>query len=230
VLITFSGLDGAGKSTLIDWLKAELERRHRAVRVLHMTDNVGLYAAVRSVRDALGRLAGRRPGAAPERPRMSGEVPTHAGDGTRAARVRALLWRLRDAVLWNKPIRRALYPLDLMIFLVIRWYVEAFRGQVLITDRYFYDTLVDVADDGRWFWVRLLERVTPAPDVPVFLEISPEESFARKGEYSVPYLARRGAAYRAVQPLVPRALVVHNDDLTATQRVLARAVLEPACP
>jgi thymidylate kinase len=230
MLITFSGLDGAGKSTLIDWLQAELVRRHRPVRVLHMTDNVGMYAAVRSVRDAVGRLTGRRPAPASDLPRMTGEVPRHAGDGALAKRLRTLAWRVRDAVLWNKPIRRVLYLLDLMIFQVIRWYVETVRGQVLITDRYFYDTLVDVADDGRWFWVRLLERVTPAPDVPVFLEISPEESFARKGEYSVPYLARRGAAYHAVQPLVPRALVVRNDDLTATQRVLARAVLEPACP
>ncbi|HXI33429.1 MAG TPA: hypothetical protein VNH63_05055, partial [Gemmatimonadales bacterium] len=228
-LITFSGLDGAGKSTLIDWLKAELERRHRVVTVLHMTDNVGVYATVRALRDSLRRLTGRKRVPEPPRPRMAGEVPRQNTHGPVARRVRALVWWLRDAVLWNKPIRRALYLVDLLIFQAFRFYIEALRGRVLVTDRYFYDTLVDVADDGRWFWVRLLERLTPAPDVPVFLEISPEESFARKGEYTVPYLARRRAAYGAVQPLVARALVVHNADITATQHVLARAVLEPLC-
>lgn len=230
MLITFSGLDGAGKSTLIDWLKGELERRHRVVTVLHMTDNVGVYATVRALRDGLRRLTGRKNVVEPDLPRMAGEVPRQDTHGPVARRVRALLWWLRDTLLWNKPIRRALYPVDLLIFQAFRFYIEALRGRVLVTDRYFYDTLVDVADDGRWFWVRLLERVTPAPDVPVFLEISPEESFARKGEYTVPYLARRRAAYGAVQPLVARALVLHNTDLTTTQRLLARAVLEPLCP
>lgn len=231
MLITFSGLDGAGKSTLIDWLKGELERRHRAVTVLHMTDNVGVYAAVRALRDGLRHLTGRGQGAATaERPRMAGEVPRQNAHGPLARRVRAFAWWVRDALLWNKPIRRVLYPIDLLVFQAIRFYVETLRGRVLVTDRYFYDTLVDVADDGRWFWVRFLEHLTPSPDVPVFLEISPEESFARKGEYTVPYLARRRAAYGAVQPLVARALVVHNADLSATQQVLARAVLEPLCP
>src|SRR5436190_2065273 len=41
MLITFSGLDGAGKSSLIAWLKDELERRGRAVTVLHMNRDVG---------------------------------------------------------------------------------------------------------------------------------------------------------------------------------------------
>ena len=41
MVISFSGLDGAGKSTLVAWLRAELERRHRGVTVLHLADGVG---------------------------------------------------------------------------------------------------------------------------------------------------------------------------------------------
>ncbi|PYO44354.1 MAG: hypothetical protein DMD33_03195, partial [Gemmatimonadetes bacterium] len=90
----------------------------------------------------------------------------------------------------------------------------------------FYDTLVDVADDGRWFWVRLLERLTPAPDIPIFLDVSPEESYARKGEYSVAYLQRRSAAYQHIAPLVPTAVVLPNADLDDTRRALERAINE----
>ena len=78
--------------------------------------------------------------------------------------------------------------------------------------------------------MRLLERLTPAPDLAVFLDVGPAESYARKGELSVPYLARRSASYRAVAPLVPTALVLANDDLTATQRELRRAVWEHLGP
>ena len=218
MLITFSGLDGSGKSTLIAWLKAELERRNRPVTVLHMADDVGVYACLRSVRERLQRLAGRGSGAAPQRPRWAGPPP--------ASGLRGLARKGRDAILWSRSLRRAVYPVDLAIFLAIRLFVEKVRRRILVTDRYFYDTLVDVAVDGRppSLWVRLLERLTPVPDVPVFLDVSPEESYARKAEYSVAYLARRSAAYRALAPLVPSALVLANTDLATTQRALERAV------
>lgn len=226
MVVTFSGLDGAGKSTLIDWLEGELERQHYPVTVLHMADGVGVYAFLRVARDSLQRLVHRGSGSGggadngrdSGRPRWAGPPPSRGLVG--------LADRVRHAILWSKPLRRLLYPLDLLIFLVIRFYVATVRGRVLLTDRYFYDTLVDVADDGRWFWVRLLERLTPAPDVPVFLDVSPEESYARKGEYSVDYLTRRSAAYRHIAPLVPSAVVLPNADLDDTRRALARAISE----
>jgi thymidylate kinase len=218
MVITFSGLDGAGKSTLIAWLRGELERRHRPVTVLHMTHGFGAYALLRAARDAVRRLIGSGNRGEHPRPRWAGRP--------RAAGLPGVVGRILDAIVWSKPLRRVLYPVDLVIFLAIRFYVATVRRRVLVTDRYFYDTLVDVADDGRWFWVRLLERLTPAPDVPVFLDVSPEESYARKGEYSVAYLARRSAAYRQIAPLVPSAVVLPNADLDATRRALERAIQE----
>src|SRR6266480_1567972 len=142
----------------------------------------------------------------------------------RAPGLRGLVGRIRDAIVWSKHLRRVLYPVDLAVFLAIRFYVATVRRRVLVTDRYFYDTLVDVADEGGGFWVRVLQRLTPDPDLAVFLEVSPEESYARKGEYSVDYLARRSAAYRRIAPLVPSAVVLPNADLDATCRALERAV------
>src|SRR5947207_1433603 len=54
MLITFSGLDGAGKSTLVRWLQQTLERQHRRVVVFHMNDHVGVYAYLRRLRNQLG--------------------------------------------------------------------------------------------------------------------------------------------------------------------------------
>ena len=216
MLITFSGLDGAGKSTLIEWLCARLEAQHRPVAVFHMNDHIGLYAYLRAIRDHFAR--------APRSAGVDGSRP--ASPTTKRAGIEPALRRVRDAVVWNKPLRRWIYLMDLCVFLGYRAVVEKARGRVLIMDRYFYDTLVDVSDGRRWFWVRLLERLTPTPTVPVFLDIGPEESFTRKGEYSVEYLRRRYLAYKKVFEWVPSATQLINTDLEVAQAALWRTLTE----
>lgn len=121
-------------------------------------------------------------------------------------------------------MRRLLYPFDLMIFLCYRAYLERAQGRVLIMDRYFYDTLVDVTTARRGPWTRMLEQLTPRPTVPVFLDITPEESYGRKREFSVEYLRRRSEAYRRVFARVPGAVRLVNDDLLRTKAALLEAV------
>lgn len=208
MLITFSGLDGAGKSTLVRWLQQTLEREQRRVVVFHMNDHVGVYAYLRRLRDQLSG-APRRNGA--------------AGGGARRA---TPLRRVRDALLWGKLLRRVIYPLDLLLFLAYRLYHESIRRRVVIMDRYFYDTLVDVADGRHWGLLRMLQRLTPTPDVAVLLDVGPEESYARKHDYPVEYLRDRWLAYRTVFPWVRGALVLKNDDLHAAQQAVARLVGE----
>ena len=93
-------------------------------------------------------------------------------------------------------------------------------------DRYFYDTLVDLADGGSFTGVRLLERLTPTPQLPVFLDVTPLESFLRKGEYSVEYLQRRWVAYRRIAPWIRTAVVLLNKPLSETEATLRVAVQE----
>jgi hypothetical protein len=203
MLITFSGLDGAGKSTLVRWLRHTLERQNRRVVVFHMNDHVGVYAYLRQLRNQLG--------GAPPPARSVAAGP---------------LRRVRDALLWGKLLRRAIYPFDLLLFLVYRLYHESIRRRVVIMDRYFYDTLVDVADGRHWGVLRLLQRLTPTPDLAVLLDVGPEESYARKRDYPIEYLRSRWLAYRTVFPWVQGALVIKNDDLHAAQQAIARLVGE----
>ena len=218
MLITFSGLDGAGKSTLIDFLRSTLEQQHRPVVVLHLNDQVGVYALLRSLRDrARGQRVDPLAHGAPDPRSQKLQRPPARG-------LRGAFERSRAALLWNKPLRQFLYLFDLLVFLCYRAYLEKVRGRVLIMDRYFYDTLVDVANGRDGPWTRLLERITPMPTVPVFLDISPEESFRRKGEFSIEYLRRRSDAYRHVFARVQGAVRIANDDLGRTQAALLDAV------
>lgn len=203
MLITLSGLDGAGKTTLIARLVQALEQRRRAVSVLHMNDDIGVYASLRALRD---RVASR--------PRR-----TNGRTGR----------SLRDAVIWSKTLRRALYPIDLLVFLAYRWYVERVRGRILIMDRYFYDTLVDVGDAGggsRSWLLRLFARITPTPDVAVFLDTAPEEAYRRKSEYPLEYLRARWDRYQAVRPWVATAVTLPNHDLSRAAAALERLVTD----
>lgn len=214
MLITFSGLDGAGKSTLIAFVSATLEGERRPVRVLHLNDDVGIYAFVRTIRD---RLRGRRPvELAPGTPDpKSQKLQRAAPTGWRG-----VARRVRTAIIWNKPARRLLYLADLAIFQCYRFWLETVRGRVVVMDRYFYDTLVDVTNGRPRLWTRLLERLTPEPTVPVFLDITPEESFRRKREFSVDYLKQRADVYHNVFARVPGAVRLVNTDLERTKAAL----------
>jgi len=119
-----------------------------------------------------------------------------------------------------------IYPLDLLLFFVYRLYHEFLRRRVVIMDRYFYDTLVDVADGRHWAVLRLLQWLTPTPDLAVLLDVGPEESYARKRDYPVEYLRSRWLAYHTVFPWVRGALVIKNDDLHTAQQAVAHLVGE----
>ena len=224
MLITFSGLDGAGKSTLIAFLQHELECANRPTVVFHMNDHVGLYAYLRMARNSFG---GGSPNPAPAE--WTGARAREAAEtGVRHSlpqRVRRACVRLRNRLVWSKRLRRLLYPLDLLVFLGYRAYVEQLRGRVLVMDRYFYDTLVDVADGRRWRWLRMLEQLTPTPDLALYLDIEPETAFARKGEYTVEYLRRRRQLYRTVFPWVPSHVSLPATDLETAQATLRRVVM-----
>ena len=219
MLITFSGLDGAGKSTLIEWLRTALEEQQQPVVVLHLEHDLGVYASARWLRDGLEHLVrgGRSNGAAA---RGAASIAGPQGGVAMLAR------RIRNALVWSKIIRRLIYPVDVLVFLCYRAYFEGIQRRVLIMDRYFYDILVDVSSGQRWGWIRLLKLITPTPTLPVLLDIGPEEAYARKGEYSVEYLQNRWAAYREVFPWVRAGVRLRNDDPVTARTALRQIVLE----
>ncbi|HWS87563.1 MAG TPA: hypothetical protein VN282_11405 [Pyrinomonadaceae bacterium] len=204
MLITFSGLDGSGKTTLGRLLQARLERRDVRATVSHMYRDVGVYALGKALVKRLGRRAKR---AESGRDKSSGSAPV---------------------IVWNRSLRLLVYPLDLLLFACYRLYVEGVKRHVLIMDRYFYDTLVDVSfrrGDSRA--ARILHRLTPTPSLPVLLDISPGEAFARKGEHGLQFLESKRAAYASIFPNGGRGLVLEaRGDVGETVSAIEAAVME----
>lgn len=217
MLITFSGLDGAGKSTLISYLKEELAKRGRESTVLTMYDHVGLYATVRRVRDTFRRVLGPSLGE-----KMSTD-PDRLG-GRKNADGLALL------VVRSPLVKQIAHVFDLLLLIGCRIYTELILGRVLILDRYFYDSLADIAGGpSSWIYIRWFLRFTPRPRVPLFIDVAPEIAFGRKQEYSVEYLRRRRDTYLRIFQLARHPVVVlENSDLEQTRRQLIALIADIA--
>jgi thymidylate kinase len=207
MLITFSGLDGAGKTTLIAELTQELESRGRSVTRFTNYEDVGLLSAIRRFR------------------RRHGWLPTDdaapRSDTVKHPAIRGTLQATRH-VLHGRLVTGLLLPLDLLLFMVRRRRVTS---DVLILDRYFYDSLIELRLDSTW-WGRRFQRLLPAPHIAVFVDVDPAVAFARKGEHGVAELARRERAYRRLFSQLPHVVTIRNESLDVAKRQLFGAVFD----
>jgi thymidylate kinase len=221
MLISLSGLDGAGKSTLAEALRSRLEKHGVSAVIFHMNKDVGLYAYLRNARDTVTRAI--RPGR--QRRDLASQGPSRNA-GEPIGRAKAALLEIRRRIIWNKSLRRWVDLGDLATFLLYRAYIEKLRGRVLIMDRYFYDRMADIADGQRWRYLRWFAGVAPTPDVAVLVEVSPEEAFLRKQEYSVASMTSRRAIYKEIFSWLPHSVILANDDLDVALNSLEQIVLE----
>lgn len=232
MLITFSGLDGAGKTTLINMLKGTLEERGCRVVIHTMYDDVSFYSLLRTFRDRARALLGMgAPNGAlpmpmtaptvsrPENPRD----PKLAVTDKKSAAGRVLYRMVR-----SRALKRLVLLMDVACLWGYRCVEEKMRGRVLITDRYLYDSLADVADldNRRWGFIRWFLRLVPTPDAPIFVDTPAEQAFARKPEYPLDYLQWRQGAYQRIFQWVHRPIILVNTDLAQTRVHVVTAVFE----
>ncbi len=231
--ITFSGIDGSGKSTLIERLRIWLAGENRPAVVLTLYDHLSVYALLRKMRDFIKQCFGAGycketfPGAASQgngRP-SGGEVrDPHPGVKDKEGWVLKIVY----GAFRNPFVRRAALFLDVLVLMGCRLYFEKLKGKILIIDRYFYDTLIDIAyEQGpSWHGLRILFDLMPRPSLCVFVRVDPEEAFRRKPEYPLDYIRWRSEAYRRVEGWAKEALTIVNEDLNQADQTLKAAVRE----
>jgi thymidylate kinase len=213
ILISFSGIDGAGKSTQIEKLRSYLVEAGVAVRELTFWDNVVMFPGLRS---GFSRVVLQSDGSVgtPDRP---------ANRNDKNAQSLPLLLG-----------RAVLYIFDVMNLRNIVAKATSQDGGVVIFDRYIYDQLAAMPMDS-WLarsYARLLLKLSPRPDISYVLDAVPEEARARKPEYPVDFMHRQRKSYMRLRQMAGLQIIPAGGPEEVHAAILERfqKCLITACP
>jgi len=218
MLITFSGLDGSGKSTLITILKSEIEKSGRKAAVFTMYDHLTLYAVMRRLRDAIYRLAGKNTTAYQNPDTIDNQPPSQWDGSKRDPKIgvedkKNIIAKIIYSIFRSAAARKIFLLADLGIIFCYRIYYETIKRYVLITDRFTYDTLADVADLElkKWGFIKLFLALTPEPDLALLVDVPEELAYERKKEYPISYMKWRREVYLKIFSYLKKGVIIKND-------------------
>jgi len=203
-VITFSGIDGAGKSTQIEGLCEVLRRQGFTVRQIAFWDDVAVLPHLRA---GLSLRVFRKK-AEPDQ-----AITLRTDKNVRA-------WYL-------SLIRAGFYVLDALHFRIMLARLRRSEVDFIVVDRCCYDQLVHVRPRN-WFlraFIHLVTRLAPAPDVALLLDASPDQAFARKPEYPLHFLREYREAYLRLRDFVPRLVVIPPASVDTVHAHILRCVL-----
>ena len=204
LLITFSGIDGAGKSTQIEKLREYLTRQGLPVRILTFWDNVAVLSSMRSgfsrkVLQSDGQVG------SPDKPANRNDKNTRS----LPLLIGRSLLHLADVFRLRKIIRR-----------------ERAAGSdgVIIFDRYIYDQLAALPMHHRLAraYARFVLGLAPSTDVSYLLDAVPEEARARKPEYPIDFMRQYRSSYLELRQFAPLSLISAGDPDTVHTAIVAR--------
>ncbi len=193
LLITFSGIDGAGKSTQIEKLRAYLTQQGLSVRILTFWDNVAVLSSMRSgfskkVLQSDGNVG------SPDKPANRNDKNTR-----------------------SFPLLAGRSLLHILDVIRLRQIVHRERssdaGGVIIFDRYIYDQLAALPMQ-HWLaraYARFVLALAPKTDVSYLLDAVPEEARARKPEYPIDFMRQYRSSYLELRKFAPLSLMPASD-------------------
>ena len=189
LLVTFSGIDGAGKSTLIRRLQQRLQNAGVEVLLLAFWQDAAVLRGLREF--ASHRVLGGESGI--------GE-PT-APIARRDKNVRALPLTV---------FRLLFYLLDAARLRVVIARARSRPEQVVLFDRYLYDEIANLPLTARFArtYARLLVRLAPRPDLACLVDADPAVARRRKPEYPLEFLHSNRQSFFALGELTGGMLVL----------------------
>ena len=204
MLISFSGLDGSGKSTQISNLVRALHASGYRTRQLAFWDNVVVGSRYREgfVHRAYKSERGiGAPGKPVER---------------RDKNVRR--WYLTLA-------RHLLYFADAVHLRFVVGSARRTGANVVIMDRYIYDELANLplSSPLTRAYARFVNWMVPRPDVAYLLDADPEAARERKPEYPVDFMRECRRAYKQLASIVGGVTIIPPLELEAAKAAVLRA-------
>jgi len=182
-VISFSGIDGAGKSTQIEALRAHLRELGFRSALYTFWDNVVVFPRLRE-HMSLAAFQGDKGIGSPDKP---------------------INRRDKNVTSWYlTAVRLFLYLLDAYSLRVAISGVADAGADFIIFDRYIYDELANlpITRSPVRLYVSLLLRLVPKPDVAYVVDADPEAAHRRKPEYPLEFVRTNRDSYITLSRLV----------------------------
>lgn len=194
MLVTFSGLDGSGKSTLCQKL---CEKLYKSGILYHQ-----IHIIPWSLANHIGHWLGIEDSNLPSRKRSVDDIKP--------------LGRLET---WA---RLFTIFIDIIRFHIIFHRFIKSKRFVLIIDRYFWDLLIKLEYCG-WngsLIKNFLLRLIPQPDLPLYIDVEPDTAYERKPEHSREYYQIKSRLYE--NAVTPSTIRLFNKDIDiATEQLFS---------
>lgn len=206
-LISFSGIDGAGKGTQIEALCERLKEAGLRVRLITFWDDV---ATLTRMREATGHKL------------FKGDK----GVGSPTAPINR---RDKNVRSWPMSgVRLGLYFLDALSLRAKIAKALGSGADFVICDRYIYDELANLtlSNPGGRAYVRWIMKLVPKPDISYILDADPVQTRERKPEYPLDFLHINRASYLALSNLVGATVIPQNSIENVKRDILEHAQKE----
>lgn len=196
MLISFSGLDGSGKTTQIQLLADYLKKKNIPFSIVQI-GRIRIFQIVKLILQKVNRKAVT-------------QLENVQFDLTNEPSTLKSLLSI---------VRQISIVLDILIFILVFRIPLFFRKKIVLCDRYFFDSILQI------YYLKMcskqvflfLLKLVPMPDVSLFLKANHKTAYQRKPEYVKSYFIKKSKLYYFVANKYGMH-IIETDDIQGTFR------------